>query len=101
MNTHIHNTTLFRSRAQVVKQNPELTNRPTPLRTAVLCAGFIEAGYAQSAAEQAAKAGFEAFIHARNQVSFVPQAIEVLSALRDRKSTRLNYSRVAISDDVF
>lgn len=79
--TSLSLTHLRALRAQVVKQNPELTNRPTPLRTTVLCAGFIEAGYSQSAAEQAAKAGFEAFIHARNQVSFFPQAIEVLSAL--------------------
>lgn len=80
-NTSLSQESLPALRAQVIAQTPALVGRPTPLRIALLTAGFLQAGYHHGAAEQAAKAGFETFIQARNQVSFFPQAIEVLTTL--------------------
>src|SRR5699024_355719 len=68
-------------RAQVVEQTPALIGHPTQLRIALLTTGFMQAGYSHTAAKQAANAGFDTFIQARNQVSFFPQAIEVLTML--------------------
>lgn len=68
-------------REQLVSHKPHLKHKPTALRLQVLAMGFRQAGYAEPHAQQAAEAGFAHFIAVRNQVSFFPQAIEVLQQL--------------------
>lgn len=68
-------------RAQVLTHNPALMNQATNLRLAVLKTGFLQSGYASEQATDAAQQAFSVFIQARNQVSFFPQAIEVLTTL--------------------
>lgn len=68
-------------RAQVLTQDPTLTHQVTNIRLAILTEGFIQSGYSAEQATNAARQAFTVFIQARNQVSFFPQAIEVLSAL--------------------
>src|SRR5699024_3053382 len=77
---YLHSFPTRRS-SDLVEQTPALIGHPTQLRIALLTTGFMQAGYSHTAAKQAANAGFDTFIQARNQVSFFPQAIEVLSAL--------------------
>lgn len=68
-------------RAQVLAQHPTLTNQATNLRLAVLTKGFLQSGYSTEQATNAARQAFAVFIQARNQVSFFPQALEVLNTL--------------------
>ncbi len=71
-------------RKQVVAHRPHLKDQPTALRLKILKTGFMQAGYTEAQAQQAAEAGFAHFIAARNQVNFFPQAIEVLKQLSRR-----------------
>lgn len=69
-------------RQQTVQRHPELKYRISVLRHRVLMYAFEEAGYPQPLATEMADAGFEAFIHARHQLTVFPEAEPMLQALR-------------------
>ena len=69
-------------RQQVLKDHPELKHRISLLRHRVLTRAFEEAGYPQPEATQMADVCFEAFIHARHQLTVFPEAEPMLQSLR-------------------
>ncbi len=69
-------------RQQVLQRHPELKHRISILRHRVLMQAFEEAGYAQPQATEMADVCFEAFIHARHQLTVFPEAEPMLHALR-------------------
>ncbi|KAA0950487.1 MULTISPECIES: HAD-IA family hydrolase [unclassified Pseudomonas] len=68
-------------RQQVLQRYPELKYRISVLRHRVLLHAFEEAGYPQPEATELADACFEAFIHARHQLTIFPEAEPMLQAL--------------------
>jgi len=71
-------------RQQVLQRHPELKHRISVLRQRVLMHAFEEAGYPQPQATEMADACFEAFIHARHQLTVFPEAEPMLQALRQQ-----------------
>ncbi|TFY85273.1 HAD family hydrolase [Pseudomonas nabeulensis] len=69
-------------RQRVLEQHPELKHRISILRHRVLTYAFEEAGYPQPEATEMADVCFEAFIHARHQLTPFPEAEPMLKALR-------------------
>ncbi|MFO2461890.1 HAD family hydrolase [Pseudomonas sp. 15FMM2] len=69
-------------RQQVLQHHPELKNRISLLRHQVLRHAFEEAGYPQPEATEMADVCFEAFIHARHQLTIFPEAEPMLLTLR-------------------
>ena len=69
-------------RQHVLERHPELKHRISVLRRRVLMYAFEEAGYPQPQAEEMADVCFEAFIHARHQLTVFPEAEPMLQALR-------------------
>lgn len=69
-------------RQRVLERDPELKHRISILRQRVLTHAFEEAGYPQPEATQMADVCFEAFIHARHQLTPFPEAVPMLQALR-------------------
>ncbi|AZE86540.1 2-haloalkanoic acid dehalogenase [Pseudomonas orientalis] len=69
-------------RQQVLQRHPELKHRISVLRHRVLLHAFEEAGYPQHEATEMADVCFEAFIHARHQLTVFPEAEPMLKALR-------------------
>jgi len=69
-------------RQQVLQRHPELKHRISVLRQRVLMHAFEEAGYPQLQATEMADVCFEAFIHARHQLTVFPEAEPMLQALR-------------------
>lgn len=69
-------------RQQVLQRHPELKHRISVLRQQVLMHAFEEAGYPQPQATEMADVCFEAFIHARHQLTVFPEAEPMLQALR-------------------
>lgn len=67
---------------QVLQRHPELKHRISVLRQRVLMHAFEEAGYPQPQATEMADVCFEAFIHARHQLTVFPEAEPMLQALR-------------------
>ncbi len=70
-------------RQQVLERHPELKHRISLLRHRVLALAFEEAGYPQPEATQMADVCFEAFIHARHQLTPFPEAEPMLQTLRE------------------
>ncbi|MFC6337206.1 HAD-IA family hydrolase [Pseudomonas sp. CCM 7891] len=68
-------------RQQVLQRYPELKYRISLLRHRVLLHAFEEAGYVQPRATEMADVCFEAFIHARHQLTVFPEAEPMLKAL--------------------
>ena len=68
-------------RLQVLERYPELKHRISILRQRVLTHAFEEAGYPQPEATEMADVCFEAFIHARHQLTPFPEAEPMLRAL--------------------
>lgn len=68
-------------RQQVLQRHPELKHRISVLRHRVLLHAFEQAGYPLPQATELADACFEAFIHARHQISVFPEAEPMLQAL--------------------
>lgn len=75
---------LFEIRQRLVAAQPELAHRISQLRQQVLFIALQEAGYPQDQAQVLAHQGFEAFLHARHQVDFFPDAAATLEALSQR-----------------
>jgi len=65
-----------------LERHPELKHRISMLRHRVLMHAFEEAGYPQPEATEMADVCFDAFIHARHQLTVFPEAEPMLQALR-------------------
>ncbi|WP_263261867.1 HAD family hydrolase [Pseudomonas sp. RIT-PI-S] len=75
---------LFEIRQRLIDADPGLAHRISHLRRQVLQVALEEAGYPRSEALTLAHEGFEAFLEARHQVSFFPDAAATLEALAQR-----------------
>src|SRR5699024_1137410 len=90
--TGLSTNNFWQLRQQVAEAQPHLRHQPTLLRQAVLREGFLASGYSASAAQEAALLAFDAFIAARNHITFFPQAIDNLRTLAQQ------YRLVAITN---
>src|SRR5699024_7932245 len=90
--TGLSTNNFWQLRQQVAEAQPHLRHQPTLLRQAVLREGFLASGYSASAAQEAALLAFDAFIAARNHITFFPQAIDTLRTLAQQ------YRLVAITN---
>ncbi len=70
-----------RLREQVVKQHPEIAHSVTAVRLAVLQQGLSNSGYNEADTQALAKAAFDVFLVARNQVELFQHAQQMLSEL--------------------
>jgi len=75
---------LHEIRQRLVSADPGLTHRISHLRQQVLFIALQEAGYAHDQARELARDAFEAFLEARHQVDFFPDAPATLEALSQR-----------------
>lgn len=67
---------------KVAAEQPTIAHDFTQLRLAVLRAAFLEGGYSQSSASDAAQGAFEVFFRERNRVDFFPDVMEGLTELK-------------------
>ncbi|MBA1241412.1 MULTISPECIES: HAD family hydrolase [Pseudomonas] len=75
---------LHQIRQRLVSADPGLAHRISQLRQQVLFIALEEAGYPHAQAQALARDGFEAFLEARHQVNFFPDAPATLEALSQR-----------------
>lgn len=75
---------LHEIRQRLVTADSSLVHRISHLRRRVLFTALQEAGYAPAQAEALANDAFEAFLHARHQVAFFPDAAATLETLAQR-----------------
>jgi HAD superfamily hydrolase (TIGR01509 family) len=66
---------------ELVSENPRYLDNLTALRIDAMTRGFQAAGYPKREAQQAARAAFDVFHEARNEVVFFPGALEILEKL--------------------
>lgn len=91
-NSSLAKESFWQLRQRIAEEQPEIRHKPTLLRMEVLLQGFLLSGYAEAQARQAAQQAFDTFITARNQITFFPQAIEILRHLAE------HYRLVAITN---
>ena len=78
------NNYLVEIRQRVVEQYPSKRFDLSFMRLAILNEVMIQSGMDKKEAEQAAQNAFAVFFEARNQVSFFPGALQMLSELKGR-----------------
>ena len=71
-------------RSEVVQQQPELERRVSELRYQVLLRALLQAGYAQSEAQEMAEQAFQVFLAARQNVELFADVLPTLEQLRRR-----------------
>jgi putative hydrolase of the HAD superfamily len=69
-------------RIELARREPALRHRVSELRQRGLREALQLAGYADDAAESLAQQAFEVFVHARHEVNFFEDALDVLGLLR-------------------
>ncbi len=79
---HYQPDTLATLREGVVAANPERRHDLSFMRTAVLEAVMVRAGYGAREAAQQARRAFDVFFEGRNRVVFFPGALSMLEALQ-------------------